>query len=99
MTQPEQYYKGSSNAVVISDAHTHTHAKNITHTQHSIHDVLNVNNLNLFEPPLLYEVVTIIHQMDNIQIFHPPFLVDRILHSMTRRTSQQQYILYCNVPV
>jgi hypothetical protein len=33
--QTEHYYKGSSDAVFISDAPTHTHAKNITHTQHS----------------------------------------------------------------
>jgi hypothetical protein len=35
MTQTEHYYEGSSDAVVESDAPTHTHAKNITHTQHS----------------------------------------------------------------
>jgi hypothetical protein len=34
MAQPKYYYVGSSNAVVISDVPTHTHAKNITHTQH-----------------------------------------------------------------
>jgi hypothetical protein len=75
-TQPELYYKGSSNAVVISDVPTHTHAKNITHTQHNIHDVMNVYNLKLFEPSLLYEVVTVLHQIDNIQSFHTPFLAD-----------------------
>jgi hypothetical protein len=35
MTQSEHYYEGSSDAVVESDVPTHTHAKNITHTQHS----------------------------------------------------------------
>jgi len=34
-TQTKHYYKGSSDAVVISDAPTHTHAKNITHTENS----------------------------------------------------------------
>jgi hypothetical protein len=33
MTQPGHYYEGFSDAFVESDAPTHTHAKNITHTQ------------------------------------------------------------------
>jgi hypothetical protein len=33
-TQTKHYYEGSSDAIVIFDAPTHTHAKNITHTQH-----------------------------------------------------------------
>ena len=34
-----------------------------------IHDVINVNQLKLFEPPLLEEVVTINHPTDNIPDF------------------------------
>jgi hypothetical protein len=34
-----------------------------------IHDVLIVNNLNIFEPPLLEEVVIAHHPVDNIPNF------------------------------
>ena len=38
-------------------------------TQLGIHDVLNVNKLKLFEPPLLDEAVTVHHLVDNIPNF------------------------------
>jgi hypothetical protein len=62
--------------------------------QFSIHDVLNVNNLKLFEPPLLEEAVTVHHPMDNIPNFHPSLLVDQILDSKSRTTHQQQCLSY-----
>jgi len=52
-----------------------------------IHDVLNVNNLKLFEPPLLEGTVTILHLVDNI-------LVDQILDSKVRTTRQQIHVSY-----
>jgi hypothetical protein len=44
-----------------------------------IHDVLNVNNLKLFEPPILEDTVTVQHPMDNIPDFQPPLLHDKIM--------------------
>ena len=38
-------------------------------TQLGIHDVLKVNNLKLFEPPLLDEAVIVHHPVDNISDF------------------------------
>ena len=63
-------------------------------TQLGIHDVLNVNNLKLFEPPLLDEAVTVHHPVDNIPYFQPPLLSDQILDSHIRTTRKQQYISY-----
>ena len=63
-------------------------------TQLGIHDVLNVNNLKLFEPPLLDEAVTVHHPVDNIPDFQPPLLSDQILDSHIRTTRKQQYISY-----
>ena len=56
--------------------------------------MLNVNNLKLFEPPLLDEVVTVHHPMDNIPYFQPPLLSDQILDSQIRTICKQQYISY-----
>jgi hypothetical protein len=33
-----------------------------------IHDMLNVNNLKLFEPPLLEDTVTVLHLVENIPV-------------------------------
>jgi hypothetical protein len=63
-------------------------------SQLDIHDVLNVNNLKLFEPPLLEEAVTVHHPVDNIPYFQPPLLADTILDSKTRTTRQQKYLSY-----
>ena len=63
-------------------------------THLGIHDVLKVNNLKLFEPPLLDEAVRVHHQVDNISDFQPPLLFDQILDSQTMTTRKQQYISY-----
>ena len=63
-------------------------------TQLGIHDMLKVNNLKLFEPPLLDEVVTVHHLVDNILDFQPPLLFDQILGSQTKTTRKKQYISY-----
>ena len=63
-------------------------------TQLGIHDVLNVNNLKLFEPPLLDEAVTVHHPVDNIPDFQPPLLSNQILDSQTQTTRKQQCISY-----
>jgi hypothetical protein len=62
--------------------------------QLGIHDVLNVNNLKLFEPPLLEETITVHHPVDNIPYFQPPLLTDTILDSQTHNTRQQHYVSY-----
>jgi hypothetical protein len=59
-----------------------------------IHDMLNVNNLKLFEPPLLEETVTVQHPMDNISYFQPRLLHDQIINSKTRITRHQQHASY-----
>ncbi len=63
-------------------------------SQLGIHDVLNVNNLKLFEPPLLEESVTIHHPVDTIPDFQPPLLKDTILDFMKRDTRHQPYFSY-----
>ena len=40
--------------------------------QLGIHNVINVNHLNLFEPDLLEEIVIITHRVDNISDFQLP---------------------------
>lgn len=44
-----------------------------------IHAIQNINNLKLFEPPLLEDTVTVQHPMDNILYFQPPLLHDQIM--------------------
>lgn len=63
-------------------------------SQLGIHDVLNVNNLKLFEPPLLEESVTIHHPVDNIPDFQPPLLKDTIMDFKKRNTRHQLYFSY-----
>ena len=53
-----------------------------------IHDVLNVNNLNFFEPPILEDVVIVQHPMDNIFYFQPPLLHDKIMDMQNKTTCQ-----------
>jgi hypothetical protein len=52
-----------------------------------IHDVLNVNNLKLFEPLLLEDTVTILHPVDNIPM-------DKILDRKSRTTRKQIHVSY-----
>jgi hypothetical protein len=62
--------------------------------QLGIHDVLNVNNLKLFESSLLEEVVPVQHLVDNILDFQPPLLEDTILEQCIRQTRSTEYISY-----
>lgn len=57
--------------------------------QLGVHDVLNVNNLKLFELLLLDEAGTVHHPVDNIPNFQPLLLADQILDSKTRTTCKQ----------
>jgi hypothetical protein len=57
--------------------------------QLDICDVLNVNNIKLFDPSLLEEIVTIQHLVDNIPNFQLPLLTDKIMDSNTMTTCQQ----------
>ena len=62
--------------------------------QLGIHDVINVNQLKLFEPPLLEEPVTITHPVDNIPDFQMPLDKDTILDTKTRFTRNREHISY-----
>jgi len=62
--------------------------------QLGIHDVLNVNNLKPFEPPLLEEEVQVHHPMDVIQDFQPPLRENTILEQHTQHTRAQNYTSY-----
>jgi len=62
--------------------------------QLEIHDVLNVNNLKLFESPLLEETTIVQHPMENIIGVQLHLFTDKILESKNKTTHQQQYILY-----
>jgi hypothetical protein len=59
-----------------------------------IHNVINVNNLKLFEPPLLDEPATISHPVENIPDFQLPILQDTIFQTKSRSTCQREYISY-----
>jgi hypothetical protein len=59
-----------------------------------IHDMLNVNNLKLFEPPLLEDIFTIHHLVENIINFQHPLLHDQIMDNNTRTTWKQQHVSY-----
>ena len=63
-------------------------------TQLGIHNVINVNNLKLFEPPILEDAVPITHPMDIIPDFQMPVQEDTILESKQRTTRNTQYISY-----
>jgi hypothetical protein len=54
--------------------------------QLGIHDVLNMNNIKLFDPPLLEEPTTIQHLVDNIVDLQPPLLTYTIPYSITCTT-------------
>jgi len=62
--------------------------------QLGIHNVINVNHLKLFEPPLLEELVTITHPLDNILHFQLPLAKDTLLDTQTRSTRNQTYTSY-----
>lgn len=54
--------------------------------QLGIHDVLNMNNIKLFDPRLLEEPTTVQHPVDNIVDLQPPLLADTIPDSITCTT-------------
>ena len=62
--------------------------------QLGIHDVINVNQMKLFEPPLLEERVTITYPVDNILDFQMPLDTDTILDTKTRSTRNREHISY-----
>jgi hypothetical protein len=62
--------------------------------QLGIHDVLNINNLQLFELSLLEEVVPVQHPVDNIPDFQSPLLEDTILEQRIRQIRSTEYISY-----
>jgi hypothetical protein len=62
--------------------------------QLGIHNVINVNHLNFFEPPLLEEPVTITDPMDNILDFQLPLAKDTLLDTQNRSTRHQTYTSY-----
>jgi hypothetical protein len=62
--------------------------------QLGIHNVINVNHLKLFEPPLLEEPVTITHPVDNILDFQLPLAKDTLLDTQTRSTRHRAYTSY-----
>jgi hypothetical protein len=62
--------------------------------QLGIHNVINVNHLNLFEPSLLEELVTITHPVDNILNFQLPLAKDTVLDTLTRSTRHHTYTSY-----
>lgn len=62
--------------------------------QLGIHDVLNINNLKLFESSLLQEVAPVQHLMHNIPYFELPLLEDTILEEHIPYTCSTEYISY-----
>jgi hypothetical protein len=58
--------------------------------QLGIHDVMNVNNLKHYEPPLLEDNVTISHPVELIPNFQPPLLQDT-RHTTTRHQQHTSY--------
>jgi len=62
--------------------------------QLGIHNVINVNHLKMFEPPILEEVVTITHPVDNIPDFQLPLAHDTLLDCMTCSTSNKDHTSY-----
>jgi len=59
-----------------------------------IHNVINVNHLKLFEPPLLEEAITITHPVDNILDFQLPVAKDILLDTRTHSTRNKTYTSY-----
>ena len=62
--------------------------------QLGIHNVINVRNLNFFEPPLLEEAVTITHPVDNIPDFQLRVAHDTLLDNMILSTRDKDHTSY-----
>jgi hypothetical protein len=66
--------------------------------QLGIHDVVNVNSLKHYEPPLLEDNVTISHHINLILDLQPPFLEDTLLdtfHTTTCNKKHTSYLVGC----
>jgi hypothetical protein len=59
--------------------------------QLGIHDVVNVNRLKRYEPPLLEEDFTISHPFELVPDFQLPLLQDTILDTRTTTTCNQNH--------
>jgi hypothetical protein len=62
--------------------------------QLGIHDVVNVNSLKRYEPPLLEEEVTILHPSQLVPDFQPPLLQDTVLDTRTTTTHTEQHTYF-----
>ena len=62
--------------------------------QLGIHNVINVNHLKLFEPPLLDQPFTITDPVDSIPDFHIPVAKDTLLDTRTHSTRHRVYTSY-----
>ena len=62
--------------------------------QLGIHNVINVNNLKLYEPPQLEDEIAVLHPDDNIPDFQPPLVEDTLLDTRTRTTRNRQIMTY-----
>ena len=62
--------------------------------QLGIDNVINVNNLKLFEPPLLEDAVSITHPVDKIPDFQLPVAHDTLLDNRTRSTRNKVHTSY-----
>lgn len=59
-----------------------------------IHDVVNLNSLKRYEPPLLEESIIISHPTELVPDFQPPLLQDTILDSRFTTIRNQQHYSY-----
>jgi len=62
--------------------------------QLGIQNVINVNHMKLFEPPLLEEPVTITHPVDKSVDFQLPSAKDTLMDTRTRSIRHQAYTSY-----
>ena len=62
--------------------------------QLGIHNIINVNHLNLFDASLLEEPVNITHPVDNIPNFQLPLAKDTILDTQSLSTRHKTYTSY-----
>jgi len=54
-----------------------------------IHDVVNVNSLKRYEPPLIEEYMTIFHPSELVPNFQPPLLEETTMDTCTTITRTQ----------
>jgi len=51
-----------------------------------IHGILKVNNMKLFEPLLLEDIVSLLHPVENILYFQHPLFIDQIMDNKAKET-------------